>query len=298
MPKDRSQFAALPVRLLPNLPRRGTSAPRELSVPVTGTLNLSPFDIRLTLVRTRRGWLALCPRCNRRAAVLFFSCDPDQHPLIPTTPAPSPASIQPACRVCVGLAYRSQTLSKPPAPSPSLPDFPRLVETLSALGTIPDGLGETQLSYDEAAKIRACGVHARAGSVWRCPPLPDELVRSNSLLHHLSDAVDPLWRSEGWKTKRAPVRHKSQTNPLRRTEAKFLTTLEKAPGQRLRKRQLQQKLWRLGARFFNFTLNRLIAEDRIMEHGGYLHPWGRHQFESVQQEARERRLRPISVFYD
>ncbi len=204
-----------------------------------------------------------------------------------------PASVQPACRVCVGLAYRCQTLPKPPAPSPSLADFPRLVETLTSLGTIPDGLGETTLSYDEAAQIRACGIHARAGSTWRCPPLPDELVSWNPLLCHLSDAVDPGWRPEGWKAKRAPVRHKSSLSPQWGIEAQFLETLQRAPGGRLQKRPLQQKLWRLPARFFNHILNRLIAEDRVTEHNGWLYPWRRREFEFVQRKARQRRLRPI-----
>ena len=80
-----------------------------------------------------------------------------------------------------------------PAPLPT-PDYVALIDALTGLCQIPDGLGETILRPEEAAAIRRCGFAARAGVPWRCPLLPDELVNWNPLLRHLSDAINCLWR--------------------------------------------------------------------------------------------------------
>lgn len=51
-----------------------------------------PFRTQLQVRRTKQGWRCLCPRCDRRAAVIYFP----------------PDSVEPACRVCLRLTYDSQ----------------------------------------------------------------------------------------------------------------------------------------------------------------------------------------------
>ncbi|HZT32544.1 MAG TPA: DNA/RNA-binding winged helix domain-containing protein [Bryobacteraceae bacterium] len=162
------------------------------------------------------------------------------------------------------------------------PEYEALAEVLMRLRNIPDGLGETVLSSEEAAQIRRCGFQARAGCTWRCPPLPDELVRWNPLLHHLSDAIDPLSRFSPWHPRRAASRRIADIYPLMRIERKVIEHVRRPP-YRLPRRRLQQKMWRLPASFFNHMLNRMIAEDRITQQDGWLYPYSRAEFERVHQ---------------
>jgi hypothetical protein len=151
------------------------------------------------------------------------------------------------------LASRQQPAPSRHVPSgPPAPDYAALVDVLTQLYQIPDGLGETILRSGEAAAIRRCGFAARAGSPWRCPPLPDALVSWNPLLRHLSDAIDPLSRPGAWKPRRAACRLVSQCMPLARIERRTLDHLSKEP-YHMTKRQLQQKMWRYPAQFFNRT---------------------------------------------
>lgn len=176
-----------------------------------------------------------------------------------------------------------------PAAMPK-PNYEALVEVLSRLYRVPDGLGETILRPEEAAAIRKCGFAARAGTTWRCPPLPDSLVSWNPLLWHLSDAIDPLSRTGTWHPKRAPSRLISERSPLVQIERKILTRLAKGPYY-MTKRQLQQKMWRYPARFFNRTIARMIASNLITEYRGYLFPYTRELFAEIVQpkiEALER----------
>lgn len=176
-------------------------------------------------------------------------------------------------------------LPRPPAPSVALPpDYAALVEVLTRLYQIPDGLGETILRPEEAAAIRRCGFAARAGITWRCPPLPDELVSWNPLLRHLSDAVDPLSRPGRWNPKRAPSRLIREFHPISKIEAKILRKLGREP-YCMTKRQLQQKMWRYPARFFNHTLSRMIKDGTITEYRGRLFGYNRQAFAECVQPA-------------
>jgi hypothetical protein len=172
------------------------------------------------------------------------------------------------------------------------PNYPALIEVLITLRNIPDGLGETVLNSAEAAKVRAAGFHARANCVWRCPPLPHDLVSWNPVLAHLSDAIVRNWdRQPGagaWHPKRATARIVTEIYPLMRIEARLIAHLRRPP-YRMQKRQLQQKMWRLPARFFNYMLDRLIAEDRITAHEGWLYPYNREEFAYVQRLSSGRR---------
>ncbi|MGH9345484.1 MAG: hypothetical protein ACRD19_17190, partial [Terriglobia bacterium] len=168
--------------------------------------------------------------------------------------------MQSAAPVPVGVPRQLSPPATPPATLP--PNYPALVEILTRLYQIPDGLGETVLRAEEAAAIRRCGFAARAGITWRCPPLPDALVSWNPLLRHLSDTVDPLNRPARWNPKRAPSRLIREFHPISKIERKILAKLSKEPYY-MSKRQLQQKMWRYPAKFFNRTISRMIADNTI-----------------------------------
>ncbi len=187
-------------------------------------------------------------------------------------PAPEPAYRQPRPRTAA------------PVSEPPVPDYAALVDVLTRLYQIPDGLGETVLRPEEAAAIRKCGFAARAGTTWRCPVLPDELVSWNPLLRHLSDAINVHNRPAGWKQKRAPSRLIRQFHPISTIERKILAKLGKAPYY-MSKRRLQQKMWRYPARFFNRTISRMIADNTITMWRDYIFPYSREAFAEVVQPA-------------
>jgi hypothetical protein len=163
--------------------------------------------------------------------------------------------------------------------------------------TIPDGMGELIPCPQEAAAIRRCGFDARPGRLFRCPPLPDELVGGRRLLGHLSDAIDSNSRLAPWHPKRAAVLGIAHLDPLSNADRQLLATLERAPDQRLRKCDLQRKLWRhFPAEFFHLTLDRLVAEDCITILDDWLYPLSRAEFEAKQREARERERRPRLLY--
>ena len=159
--------------------------------------------------------------------------------------------------------------------------------------TPPDGLGEVVPTAQEAAAIRRCGFDARPGRTFRCPPLPDELVGGSPLLGHLSDAIDPASRLARWHPKRAAVLGAAHLDPLSNADRQLLATIERAPGQRLQKCDLQRKLWRhFPAEFFHRTLDRLVAEDRVTIEDGWIYLLSWVEFEFKQREIRERERRP------
>lgn len=87
----KEDCAALPISML-RLPSTG-HALTETVIPVEGVIGGDrPFRVQLRITRTQRGWRYLCPRCDRRAAVIYFP----------------PDSNEPACRVCLRLVYECQ----------------------------------------------------------------------------------------------------------------------------------------------------------------------------------------------
>jgi hypothetical protein len=178
-----------------------------------------------------------------------------------------------------------------PAALPT-PNYEALVEVLTGLYQIPDGLGETILRPEEAAAIRACGFGARAGSVWRCPLLPDALVCWNPLLRHLSDAIDPYSRQGEWKPKRAPARLVSEFRPIDKVESKILRHLSRKPPYCMSKRHLQQRMWRYSAKFFNRILNHMLARGRITLYQGLLYPYSAEDFAYLLNKQEEERRAP------
>jgi hypothetical protein len=71
-------------------------------------------------------------------------------------------------------------------PATLKPDYSALVEVLTNLYRIPDGLGETILRPHEAAAVRRRGFAARAGVTCAARPCHTNLVCWNPLLRHLS----------------------------------------------------------------------------------------------------------------
>lgn len=84
--------ATLKVRMIPGIPPsnpRLTAVMRDVSGVIGGKL---PFQLRLKLMYGHRGWACICPRCERRAFILYFP----------------PGSAEAACRTCLGLSYRHE----------------------------------------------------------------------------------------------------------------------------------------------------------------------------------------------
>ena len=182
---------------------------------------------------------------------------------------------------------------QPRRPAPSAPNYEALVEVLTGLYQIPDGLGETFLNKEEATAIRKCGFVARANTIWRCPILPRALVEWNPLLRHLSDGIHPLDRPAGWKPKRAAAApYNCVGYAITKYENRLYRTLLDAPGQCLRKRELQHKNWRMHARFFNHVLNSLIQRGSFTVVEGWIYPYDREKMAALYngfQAAQQRR---------
>jgi hypothetical protein len=70
------------------------------------------------------------------------------------------------------------------------PDYGSLVERLFTLKRLPDAVGETTLTPEEASDIRSLGFHAKAGP-WKVPALPPELTRDT-----IFETLSIGWRGE------------------------------------------------------------------------------------------------------
>lgn len=160
----------------------------------------------------------------------------------------------------------------PPRAS-SGPNYPALVDVLLNLTQPIDLAGETILTPDEAAQIRACGVDARAGW-WRCPRLPMSVAGTLWRLRHLCDDTNPEARP-------APAtRNDSWIAALPKYDRRLVRRLQKAPGQHLDRRALKRALG-LPAWFVDYTIGRMIVEDCITEHCGEFYPLSKAALEDM-----------------
>ncbi len=106
---------------LPMLPPHGSAITKTL-IDVDGVIGGDrPFRIQLRITRTQRGWRYLCPRCDRRAAVIYFP----------------PDSVEPTCRVCLRLVYECQYDKLPPWAQGMRYQFERMRSERRAVGVAP-----------------------------------------------------------------------------------------------------------------------------------------------------------------
>lgn len=150
------------------------------------------------------------------------------------------------------------------------PDYDGLIHVLTYLHRPLDQFGETIPSASEAKQIRAFGFEARAGCKFPCPLLPDVMVRDNPLLECLSNNLDEFWRPRGWNPNRALVLHPVLPSSFSKIEAAILRVLGRAPGCRLAKRTLQQRLWRYPASFINHVIQSLAARGYLQWQGSHI----------------------------
>ena len=185
----------------------------------------------------------------------------------------------------ISLREPGRSSPTPPKASPG-PNYSALVDVLLELHQVPDGAGETILDSREAARIRSCGFAARKG-LWRCPPIPPEFLVP--VLGHLASDIDPATRPVVWHPKRAACRQISRIDPLSNREHQLIRLIRSAPDGRLTRRQLQQRVSRrISTRLLDHMLLRLRAQDYIsVTSEGWIYPFGRAEFESFEQQARE-----------
>jgi hypothetical protein len=178
------------------------------------------------------------------------------------------------------------------------PDYLRLIDVLWNLSQPLDMAGETILTSDEAAKIRACGIEARKGR-WYCPALPRSVVGSIWKLCHLADDIDPYDRPVPWREKRAAIRSIAPIDPLGKLDRRVLRLLHSAPGKRLSRGSIKRTLWRSGPRSVDFTIERLLASDHITEYVGMLYTLSKARLRAqTEAQSRPRRLVPIQQFIE
>jgi hypothetical protein len=155
-------------------------------------------------------------------------------------------------------------LPNPPRAS-SGPDWPALVDILLNLIQPPDGAGQTFLTFDESARICACGIEASPGW-WRCPGLPMSVAGTVWRLSHLAVDDELATQLVTSRMKRAAVRSCTPIDPLNKFDRRFLLRLRRGP---LPKRLLQQTLGRdYPARMFNHNCKRLAKEGYLALHDG------------------------------
>ena len=151
-----------------------------------------------------------------------------------------------------------------------------LIEVFRTRGVYPDCLGELHnLSHAEAGAIRACGYKARAGRygrVWRCPVLPDELVRWTEF-DYLSDALPRAYgyRWGEWHPKRAEYHEILPKDPLSKHQHRLIRMIRNADQRRLTRRQLQTRVSRwASARYLDHMLQTLLKLGRITVQDGWI----------------------------
>lgn len=86
-------------------------------------------------------------------------------------------------------------------------------------------------------------------------------------------------------------------DPLSKPEKQIIRSLQNAPNNRRKRRDLQHYLSRkISTTFLDYMLARLTALNRITKDDeGWIYPYSRAELESIRRRERERRLTPIYV---
>jgi len=151
------------------------------------------------------------------------------------------------------------------------PNYAALVSVVKGLRRLPDAsLGETVPNRKDAARIRACGFEARGGQPWRCPLIPDDLVQGDPVLEPLAAGYDKFYRSRKWNPERAQPLNPALPSSFTKMEEAILLMLRRAPDRRLPKRTVQQRLWRLPAKFLNHIIQSLAARGYLQWQGSHI----------------------------
>ncbi len=149
-------------------------------------------------------------------------------------------------------------------------DYAALVELLAQLHQVPDSLGKTVLTKEEAEQIRALGFPATQGEWW-VPVLPNNLVMGDGLLEPLSwtEDVDPR-RLLPEQLEKSPAKTDEEKSVEPGDEVRILQALQRA-GLWVNRRRLQKNLWRLGSRRFNGAMASLQARGVLELNGSMVH---------------------------
>jgi len=141
------------------------------------------------------------------------------------------------------------------------PNYSALVKLLPLLKNLVDGCGEVRLDDDEAAQIKLLGF-APDSRRWQVPPVPPELVRNNPLFEHLSI---------GWEATEAHnyALAQAEKEAVREFSMKLRNVI-KIRGGRIRRRRLQQLMWRYSSARFDQALNQLLQTKTVRLEGNEL----------------------------
>jgi|SRR5215472_3368605 len=137
------------------------------------------------------------------------------------------------------------------------PDYAALFKTLFTLKRLPDTIGETTLTPEEASEICSLGFAASPGR-WRVPPLPPDLTRDTSFegwsagwfaSRVETQAIARITEEDGAREEKIPLcDERNDADEPQQLSGKILSLLERRmiravekAGGKIAKRRLQKK---------------------------------------------------------
>ena len=115
----------------------------------------------------------------------------------------------------------------------------------------------------EMGVIRTNGSKCRSFSAIPYPRPGTDFVRN-------PDGYDRFFRSRKWNPERSRPLHPHLPSSLTKIEEAILRMLPRAPDRRLPKRTLQQRLWRLPAKFLNHMIQSVATSGDLQWQGAYI----------------------------
>jgi hypothetical protein len=182
-----------------------------------------------------------------------------------------------------------------------MPYYPRLISLVRVARYLVNVAGELSLSPAEAQMLRACDFVTAVAGVWKIPPLPPDLVRTNARPTHLADgwaqlrptppapSLTPPTAPNISRYRRAPLSLRLLTwlvHSLTMDQRHVLCSLFGCQADRLGKRHLQQRLHRVPAARLNRALARLVAAGLVARDRGWL---------TVQRRCATPSAKPVSL---